>query len=682
MTFHTKEAMNEVYDIFNQPLKSEENPIEEENEDDSDDDYTSAGESTGTGRFSEATSEYGDETDGDYTAKTNLDATTGGITNVSGFSEFTAVQPGEDGDFTSDVNELPAAEDDITTPTSPERVDPIEKADEEQRSPNRHVLLPHRQKGHRLPFMTPIVEKTESSLGALTSVAEKEYQALKTPSRRNNVKGLGIADDLSSSPFEEMLGGDQLVAREMAPPAPPKLEKSKPPPAGPKANTLQSKSISKEKPEKGPIIQDKQCNPIDEGIRKAILDQIQPPLCTYNGFFDFRGTTNGRSAEIRKFAKAYSKSCRGSDKTTTSIVMPPTIRLPGAARTHTVRRELGRGAFAPVYLVDSESISHDDDDDDENKPVRMGEGDFGVRRGSQEALKMEEPPSAWEFYMIRQARRRLGVSRPSESIVDAYEMHLFDDEAFLIEEYRNQGTLLDLVNICRADGNGGGAMDEFLAMFFTVELFRTVEALHAKGLIHGDLKADNILVRFNTSASESMWTSQYCRNGSGGWADKGITIIDFGRGVDMKVFKPDVQFIADWKTTEADCAEMREMRPWTFQVDYHGLAGTVHSLLFGKYLEIVAERSAVLGAGATKTYRIRESFKRYWQTEIWVDVFNLLLNPLQHLDAEEGKKLPVLNGMKALRERIETYLEANCEKGVGLKATVRRMEGAIRERKK
>src|SRR5262249_32979427 len=159
-------------------------------------------------------------------------------------------------------------------------------------------------------------------------------------------------------------------------------------------------------------------------------------------------------------------------------------------------------------------------------------------------------------------------------------------------------------------------------------------------------------------------------------------IIDFGRGIDMKVFKPEVQFIADWKTTEADCAEMREMRPWTFQVDYHGLAGTVHSLLFGKYLETVAERSAVLGAGATKTYRIRESLKRYWQTDIWSDVFNLLLNPLQHLDVEEGKKLPVANGMKSLRERIETYLEANCEKGVGLKAMVRRMEGAIRERKK
>jgi len=281
-------------------------------------------------------------------------------------------------------------------------------------------------------------------------------------------------------------------------------------------------------------------------------------------------------------------------------------------------------------------------------------------------------------FVLRQAKRRLGVGRAGESVVEAYEMHLFRDEGFLVEEYRGQGTLLDLVNVCRAEG---GAMDELLCVFFTVELFRTVEALHGKGIIHGDLKADNVLVRFD-STPESSWSAQYLRNGSDGWSSKGITLIDFGRGIDMKVFRPDVQFIADWKTSEADCAEMREMRPWTYQIDYHGLAGVVHSMLFGKYLETVAERGATLGAGATKTYRIRESLKRYWQTELWSEVFDLLLNPLMHLDREEGKKLPVLTGMRELRKKMEDYLETNCEKGVGLKAQIRRMEAAIRDRKK
>lgn len=295
---------------------------------------------------------------------------------------------------------------------------------------------------------------------------------------------------------------------------------------------------------------------------------------------------------------------------------------------------------------------------------------------------MEEPASTWEFYILRQSHRRLGVSRAAESIVRAHEMHLYRDECFLVEEFRDQGTLLDLVNLARLDSCNGGGMDEVMAMWFTVELLRVTEAMHSKQLIHGDLKGDNVLVRFDDPGMETDWSPTYFPSGAHGWSSKGVCLIDFGRGIDMRHFKPDVAFIADWKTSEADCAEMRELRPWTYQIDYHGLAGIVHSLLFGKYMETVGEKGGSLGQGATKTYRIRENFKRYWQTEIWTEVFTLLLNPLTRLDAEEGKKMPVLKGMRACRERMEGWLEENCERGVGLKGMISRMEGAIRERKR
>ena len=72
--------------------------------------------------------------------------------------------------------------------------------------------------------------------------------------------------------------------------------------------------------------------------------------------------------------------------------------------------------------------------------------------------------------------------------------------------------------------------------------------------------------------------------------------------------------------------------------------------------------------------------KRYWQTEIWHECFDLLLNPLMHLDGEEGRRLPVLKGMKQVREQMEAFLESNCEKGVGLKVLIRRMEEAVKKR--
>lgn len=719
MTLHTKEAMDEIYDIFNEPLKNgDENVSEvqsgEESSEDDEDDYTSGAESTGTGC---ATSEFGDETTvgGDFTLGTRVlnhdndddsEADDTDARSVSESSDFTEIKPGtrdeqdgsdnesEHSDHSQDDSFDESSDADAEseqqrneramTPTSPSapaslptRFVPVPPEDYNP------AMRPYRDPvvvaNNRLPFMTPIVEKTESSLGIATAVAQKEYFAAKTPSRSKGTPAILEDDDeeeLCSSPFSDILGqvidGPGKVAKlaltESRPVPKEPLDEPQRRPLAAKENSIAAPKLN------GPIIKDTQCNPVDDSIRKAILHDIQPPLDSYDGYYADTEECYGKGADIRKYTKTVSKLGKtANDKSATGPGLCPTLQFPGTDRTYTVKRELGKGAFAPVYLVESKEAENGN----ENRPSQMGKGEFGLKRQALEAIKMEDPPTPWEFYIMRQARRRLGVSRPAESIVQVYEMHVFKDECYLVEEYRDQGTLLDLVNLARADN---GVMDEQLAMFFTVELFRTVEALHSKGIIHGDLKSDNILVRFDALQKDEHWDSEYKRDGRDGWSAKGISLIDFGRGIDMKAFKPDVQFIADWPTTEADCAEMRELRPWTYQIDYHGLAGIVHNLLFGKYISTVADRGATLGAGATKTYKIKESLKRYWQTEIWQECLDLLLNPLMHLEGEEGRRLPVLKGMKDVREKMEEYLENNCEKGVGLKVLVRRMEEAVKRR--
>ncbi|KAH0263069.1 hypothetical protein KCU84_g21452, partial [Aureobasidium melanogenum] len=68
MTINTKEAMDEIYGIFSQPVQTaaeqepEESESEEDSDDDSDDDYSSDEEDTTTGHVSGAGSDYGDET--------------------------------------------------------------------------------------------------------------------------------------------------------------------------------------------------------------------------------------------------------------------------------------------------------------------------------------------------------------------------------------------------------------------------------------------------------------------------------------------------------------------------------------------------------------------------------------------------------------------------------------------
>ena len=331
---------------------------------------------------------------------------------------------------------------------------------------------------------------------------------------------------------------------------------------------------------------------------------------------------------------------------------------------------------------------------------------------TQLAIKCEDPPTSWEFYIMSTLRTRLGdCSRERASILEPHSLHLFADEGYLIEQYLDQGTLLDLVNLAKAE-QPSGVLDEAVAMFFTVELLRTVEAMHAQGILHGDLKADNCLVRLSPiipippqSSDPTDWDSQFHPDGSFGWASKGLSLIDFGRGIDLRHFRADVQFVADWKTGKADCVEMRELRPWTWQVDYWGMAGVIHSLLFGKYIEDMPVDAPHGGAAASykhdlgggcggagetaaaevgiqtgkmKRYKLKESLKRYWQTELWAPLFELLLNPTAHVDGEEGGKMPVMKGLRRCRDAMEVWLEAEAGKK-GLKNALRRIEERIKD---
>ncbi|KAI1383282.1 Mad3/BUB1 homology region 1-domain-containing protein [Hypoxylon trugodes] len=684
MTMHTRQATDEIYDLFNAPIKT----VEERNEDTDDEDYmtdgdyTSGGESVNTTRRI-STSEAGDDETSD-------------VKSVSEWSEFTAQKhipkidgEGESDDEDEDQGEQSESEssdlidtkdddDDEYDPDSPPktrtRFIPIPPEDYE--APTRPYRDPAEVANNRLPFMTPITERTESSLGLITE-GKPRYTNTKTPTRRDHDAYLAEEDEEDDEDFGPLSSPLREVLNEARSPVSigePLIKKLKTAAAA----TPPSQRKGKELP-KGPIIKESQCNPVDTAIREEILARMQPSLSSYSGFYDHRTERCDKGSEIRKFAKAVSKSGskRENDKTST-LHTPPVLEFPEIMGEYTLKRELGAGAFAPVYLV--ENSAPEGDENDENTPkVAMGKGAFATtHRSALEALKMEQPPTTWEFHMMRLAATRLGPQhRATTSISAAHELHLYQDECFLILPFHPHGTLLDVVNFFTETSKA--PMDESLAMFFSIELLRTVEALHTKNILHGDLKPDNCLLRIDEHVS--TLSGQWHADGSGGWDGRGVTLIDFGRGIDMHAFDPDVQFVADWKTDAHDCAEVRDGRPWTFQLDYHGLAGTIHTLLFGKYIETIRADQGGLGTSASRRYKIREPLKRYWQTEIWIECFDVLLNPASHVDAEDGRKMPVLRGMRRVRERMEKWLESNCEKGVGLRGLMARIEGMAKARK-
>ncbi|KAL8675068.1 MAG: hypothetical protein Q9168_000551 [Polycauliona sp. 1 TL-2023] len=722
MTLHTKAATDDILDIFNQPLRNM-GPLA--NQPDSagesefeDDDHTSAGESTGTGAISGA-SEFGDDgTD----ARPVADPEEPAEASASPWSEFTAskhvpqvgdeAELGDDertagsdnGDFVilddNDVRE--PLQELLVTPIETESMDSFERQrfvpipPEDYEPPTRPYRDPSQVAQNRLPFMTPIVEKTESSMGALTIREEKDYFNSKTPSRQHGDGSKTCEEeeeDLLCSPFHEIINNARVDRGEERSTVKARLQDkaSKPATVPPK-----------QKP-KGPVIRDTRCNPMDDSIRNTILDHLQPELSSYQGYYDHRPKIFGKAPELRKFIKALAKTSKsGSDRTTTSVSIPPTLLFPHSnnSKPYTIKRELGKGAFAPVYLAQRTPTEEDDESDERQQLSKSSSSNHSSSHYADlSAIKCEDPPTPWEFYIMSTIHSRLGtLSRASDSILLPYEMHLFADEGYLVEQYLDQGTLLDLVNTAKAD-SPSGVLDETIAMFFTIELLRTVESLHSIGILHGDLKADNCLVRL---CHAEDWDSTYHRNGDHGWSSKGLSLIDVGRGIDMAQFHPETKFIADWKTTKVDCAEMREMRPWTYQIDYWGCAGVVHSLLFGKYIEDVAVEAptvakhgndgeddeeqkdqtiAIKNMQMEKRWRIKEPLKRYWQQELWGNLFELLLNPMRYADREEDGKMPVMKGLRACREGMEEWLEAEGGRK-GLKSGLRRLEERIKERRK
>lgn len=145
-------------------------------------------------------------------------------------------------------------------------------------------------------------------------------------------------------------------------------------------------------------------------------------------------------------------------------------------------------------------------------------------------------------------------------------------------------------------------------------------------------------------------------------------MIDFGRSIDLKMYPSSVQFIGDCHTDGFQCIEMRENRPWTFQIDTFGICATVHCLLFGDYMKVEkvvqnhepsCERDA--SCSCPSRWKIENALKRYWQYDLWIVFFDTLLNIPQHQQHQQPDLL------SEIRQTLEKYLEE--QSATGLKVT-------------
>lgn len=96
-----------------------------------------------------------------------------------------------------------------------------------------------------------------------------------------------------------------------------------------------------------------------------------------------------------------------------------------------------------------------------------------------------------------------------------------------------------------------------------------------------------------------------------------LQLIDFGCAIDLDWYGEDDAFTYVVETENFTCCEMLESKPWKFQTDLFGIAGTIFVMLFGKYMEVEKRLNE---------WKITTRFPRYFNKILWEQFFDTLLN--------------------------------------------------------
>jgi TolB-like protein/tRNA A-37 threonylcarbamoyl transferase component Bud32 len=140
------------------------------------------------------------------------------------------------------------------------------------------------------------------------------------------------------------------------------------------------------------------------------------------------------------------------------------ITIPG----YTLLRSIGTGGMAEVYLATQDSL------------------------GRQVALKILSPAMAADPVLrerfLQEARIAAQLHHPN--IIAIYDVGTFDGTAYIAMEYEKDGTVAPAA---------GSALDSHTALRIVHDIAGALDYAHAQGVVHRDVKPDNILRRANGS---------------------------------------------------------------------------------------------------------------------------------------------------------------------------------------
>ena len=318
-------------------------------------------------------------------------------------------------------------------------------------------------------------------------------------------------------------------------------------------------------------------NPFDSSFQGELVASLNPPVSKWPGVVELTDEEAAACEATFKVAKKNSMASKTSKKTKVPPISEE-LAIRDMLRA-TITGQIGEGAYATVYGATCDGLKI--------------------------ALKVEYPPCPWEFLLCKIIEGRSG--RDACRTVNPTKMLLHDDFSVLVMP-RGSGTLQELLNKYLAAKTPVGV---YVTAAISLSLFRAMKQLHENKVVHNDIKPDNILYSIS-DVSDSLEDAI------------SLSLIDVGRGVDLELLPEHAVLFGDSETESFRCIEMRERVPWIWQADTYAVAGVVHCIIHGGYMEV--ERATMEDTGETFV-RCRSKLPRSYEAEVWEDiVFKKLLN--------------------------------------------------------
>lgn len=241
--------------------------------------------------------------------------------------------------------------------------------------------------------------------------------------------------------------------------------------------------------------------------------------------------------------------------------------------------QLGQGGMAEVFLVQH------------------------IKTFAYYGLKVQQPPHPWEYYILSQIHSRKSTDL---NVLDIYDFYQYNDTSFLLMYYIRNGTLLDTLNLFRQLKS---YMPEPIVLIIIMHLLEELNKLHRIQIVHNDLKLENIML-VSSSFSNRKTTAEFPK----------IMMIDFGYSIDVSLLPPHTLCKANWPPAcpKSDFPMLNQQYS-PFHADYWQLASMAHLLLYGTPMFTLKNKNGV--------YSIQQAIRRYWHRKVWIDFFQMLLNP-------------------------------------------------------